>query len=104
MKALQAAMGDQGATDSAAHTKMSPVEIRKAARELASKTIEEQKKNFREWAIMGDWDNVWQTMQKDFELKQLQVFQEMVEKGKVGSSPIDSTVNLKLMPHDRIDL
>jgi isoleucyl-tRNA synthetase len=94
MKALQAAMGDKGAADGTAHTKMSPVDIRKAARELASRTIEEQKKNFREWAIMGDWDNAWQTMQKDFELKQLRVFKEMVDKGKVGSSLIGSMVNL----------
>lgn len=68
------------------HTRMRPADIRNAARQLATTTVDQQKENFREWAVMGDWDNAWKTMQKGFELKQLGVFKGMVQKGKVGST------------------
>jgi len=64
------------------YTTMKPTDIRAAARRLASKTVEAQKKNFKEWAIMGDWENAYQTMEKGFELRQLGVFREMVTKGR----------------------
>ncbi|QIW97805.1 hypothetical protein AMS68_003323 [Peltaster fructicola] len=54
-------------------------EVRQAARELATKTVEEQKKEFRQWAVMGEWDTPYRTMDKDFELRQLQIFREMVK-------------------------
>jgi isoleucyl-tRNA synthetase len=57
------------------------ISVRRAARKLATRTVKEQKKSFREWAIMADWDNAWTTMDKDFEMKQLGVFQEMAKKG-----------------------
>ena len=60
--------------------KTDPVRIRNAARKLAAKTVEKQKKSFREWAIMADWDNAWTTMDKGFEIDQLYVFREMVKK------------------------
>ncbi|KAI9877561.1 MAG: isoleucine-tRNA ligase [Pleopsidium flavum] len=62
---------------------LSPVEVRKAARELASKTIEEQRIEFQGWGIMADWENAWWTMDKGFERKQLRVFKEMVHKGMI---------------------
>ncbi|KAI9703422.1 MAG: isoleucine-tRNA ligase [Bogoriella megaspora] len=60
-----------------------PVSVRKAARGLAERTVEEQKQGFREWAVMGDWENAYKTMDKEFELKQLRVFKGMVEKGLI---------------------
>jgi isoleucyl-tRNA synthetase len=57
--------------------------VRRAARSLATKTVKEQMKGFREWGIMADWDNRWTTMDKGFEMKQLGVFQEMVKKGLI---------------------
>ncbi|TGO23953.1 hypothetical protein BPAE_0116g00140 [Botrytis paeoniae] len=57
--------------------------IRKAARSLASKTVKEHMKGFREWGVMADWDKAWKTMDKTFETKQLAVFQEMVKKGLI---------------------
>ena len=80
LKALQSQSHE---TEQDAHTKMTAVEIRKAARDLAARAVEEQKQNFREWAVMGDWDNAWQTMQKGFVIRQLEVFKEMVDKGRV---------------------
>jgi isoleucyl-tRNA synthetase len=59
------------------------VGIRNAARSLATKTVKSQKKGFREWGVMADWEKAWETMDKDFEIKQLEVFQEMVKKGLI---------------------
>lgn len=64
------------------HT-LDAVGVRRVARELATKTVEEQKAGFREWAVMGDWDHAWKTMDKEFEIKQLGVFQEMAKKGLI---------------------
>ncbi|KAF2110197.1 isoleucyl-tRNA synthetase-like protein [Lophiotrema nucula] len=74
IKALQAQKKDAN-TD--------PVSVREAARELATKTVEEQKKGFKEWAVMGDWDNAYKTMQPAFEIRQLDVFKRMFEKGLI---------------------
>lgn len=67
----------------AGETDMSPATIRTIARQLAEKTVMKQMKGFREWAVMGDWENHWKTMDKDFEMRQLEVFLEMVEKGLI---------------------
>src|SRR5438045_3707302 len=42
-----------------------PISIRKAARSLANKTIEQQKKRFKAWGVMGHWDAAWKTMDKE---------------------------------------
>jgi isoleucyl-tRNA synthetase len=75
IKALQAQKKSLANTDA--------VSIRAAARELAATTVEQQKRGFKEWGVMGDWDNAYQTMEKGFELRQLDVFQKMWEKGLV---------------------
>ncbi|KAH8429070.1 isoleucine--tRNA ligase ISM1 [Aspergillus melleus] len=57
--------------------------IRKAARKLAGKAVKDQMKGFRGFAVMGDWENHWKTMDKAFEKRQLGIFREMVEKGLI---------------------
>ena len=79
LKALQ----EQGKKLGVSTEKADPVSIRNAARKLAASTVEKQKKSFREWAIMADWDNAWTTMDKGFEIDQLHVFKEMVKKGLI---------------------
>ncbi|KAG9228123.1 tRNA synthetases class I-domain-containing protein [Amylocarpus encephaloides] len=59
------------------------IAVRNVARELAITTVEDQKKGFKEWAVMADWENAWKTMDKTFEIKQLQVFQEMAKRGLI---------------------
>ncbi|KAE8313895.1 tRNA synthetases class I-domain-containing protein [Aspergillus transmontanensis] len=78
LKALEAQKGlkDAGGSVSAAV-------IRKEARALARRTVKEQMKGFRSFAVMGDWENHWKTMDKDFEKRQLGVFREMVDKGLI---------------------
>lgn len=63
--------------------RMRPTEIRTAARNLATSTIEVQKKNFKDWAVMGDWDNAYKTMERGFVIRQLEMFKGMVEKGLI---------------------
>ena len=60
-----------------------PISVREAARELAWQTIEGQKKSFREWGVMADWDNAWRTMDKGFEIRQLKVFEGLVQQGLI---------------------
>ena len=57
--------------------------LRKAARQLAGNTVSEQMKEFRGWAVMADWERSWKTMDKGFEMKQLGVFREMVDRGLI---------------------
>ncbi|KAF1841504.1 isoleucyl-tRNA synthetase-like protein [Cucurbitaria berberidis CBS 394.84] len=75
IKALQAQKKDAAHTDA--------VSVREAARELATRTVEEQKRGFKEWAVMGDWDNAYKTMERGFEIRQLEVFKSMFEKGLI---------------------
>lgn len=63
-----------------------PVSVREAARALAIEAVEEQKKSFRGWAIMADWENAWKTMDEEFELDQLKVFTKLVKKGLIYRS------------------
>lgn len=84
IKVLQAQKG-QGAGDGNGKTgsRLSDVKVREAARQLAAGTVREQMEGFKKWAVMGDWENAYKTMNKDFEMRQLGVFKEMVEKGEV---------------------
>ena len=61
---------------------MTASNIRGVARDLATTTIETQKASFKEWGVMGEWDEPYKTMDLDFEVAQLGVFKEMVRKGR----------------------
>ncbi|KAK5723979.1 isoleucine-tRNA ligase [Elasticomyces elasticus] len=63
---------------------LTSAEIRRRARKLATDTIEVQRQSFREWGVMGGWDEPYKTMDKDFEVRQLGVFREMVKKGLIS--------------------
>ena len=63
--------------------RMSPGAIRKAARKLASATVKKQMKSFRSYAVMSDWDARWTTMDIEYELRQLRLFQRMVRRGLI---------------------
>ncbi|RIB05940.1 isoleucine--tRNA ligase [Gigaspora rosea] len=62
---------------------LTPMQIRFTARKCALNTIEIQMSEFRSWAIMGDWDNSYKTLEKDYEVRQLKLFHEMVKKGYI---------------------
>ncbi|KAH6657317.1 tRNA synthetases class I-domain-containing protein [Truncatella angustata] len=62
---------------------LTPVEIRKSARNLASNTVLKQMKSFRSFGVMADWDRRWTTMDAAYEMRQLRLFQNMVSKGLI---------------------
>ncbi|KAG7136064.1 Isoleucine--tRNA ligase like protein [Verticillium longisporum] len=62
---------------------MTAVEIRTSARALAAKTVLEQMDAFRSFAVMADWDARWTTMDPDYEIRQLRLFQQMVRDGLI---------------------
>lgn len=64
-------------------TVLSPTEIRTIARNHALDAIEDQKKSFRRYAVMGDWQDFYATLQTDYEVRQLQVFKDMLHKGYI---------------------
>jgi isoleucyl-tRNA synthetase len=57
--------------------KPNAVEVRKAAASFAGTAIEKQMADFRSWSVMGSWNRHWKTMDKSFELGQLEIFQAM---------------------------
>ncbi|KAK7430120.1 isoleucine-tRNA ligase [Neonectria magnoliae] len=62
---------------------LTPVQIRDTARRLASKTVKEQMKGFQSIGIIANWEKRWTTMDREFEIRQLRVFQELVQRGLV---------------------
>ncbi|KAI8624088.1 isoleucyl-tRNA synthetase [Xylariaceae sp. FL1651] len=71
------------ALESAKDAKLTPLEIRKSARNLASNTVLKQMKSFRSYGVMSDWDKRWTTMDAAYEMRQLRLFQQMVKKGLI---------------------
>ena len=59
------------------------VSIRNAARSFARNTISKQMEGFKSWAVMGDWESHWETMEKTFEMRQLEVFRAMADHGLI---------------------
>lgn len=80
LKALQA---QQKAGNNFSKGPGSAATIRKAARKLAEKTVKEQMGEFRAWGVMADWEGHYKTLDKKFEMNQLGIFREMVEKGLI---------------------
>ncbi|XP_048084422.1 LOW QUALITY PROTEIN: isoleucine--tRNA ligase, mitochondrial [Alosa alosa] len=62
---------------------LSPLQIRKKAREFAEGAIACQRAAFQRWGIMADWDNCYYTFDGQYEAAQLRVFQEMHNKGLI---------------------
>ncbi|KAH8883635.1 isoleucyl-tRNA synthetase [Thozetella sp. PMI_491] len=71
------------AVNASAGKTMPSAEIRKAARALATKTVREQMASFRTYGVMAEWDRRWTTMDSDYEIKQLRLFQQMVRRGLI---------------------
>ncbi|KAK3393830.1 tRNA synthetases class I-domain-containing protein [Podospora didyma] len=63
--------------------RMSPGAIRKKARQLASKTVLQQMKSFKSYAVMSDWEKRWTTMDMAYEIRQLRLFRRMLSQGLV---------------------
>ncbi|KAI7826957.1 isoleucyl-tRNA synthetase [Gamsiella multidivaricata] len=62
---------------------LSPTQVRAVAQATAQSTVEAQRAEFLAYGVMGDWENGYRTMDRDFETRQLNVFYEMMNKGLI---------------------
>ncbi|KAF9179541.1 hypothetical protein BGZ51_006846 [Haplosporangium sp. Z 767] len=62
---------------------LSPTQVRAVAQVTAQSAVDSQREEFSSYAVMGDWENGYKTMDKDFETRQLKVFYEMMNKGLI---------------------
>jgi len=64
--------------------------IRKACDAYARKYIDLQRTQFKRLGVLGDWDNPYLTLNKEYEADELRLFADIVEKGFVyrGKKPI----------------
>ncbi|ETV96703.1 isoleucine-tRNA ligase, variant [Aphanomyces invadans] len=74
--------------------KLDPMDIRKHSRELALGAIESQKQDLMRWGILADWSGDkgtrYLTMDPEYEVKQYDVFKQMVKDGLIvqGYKPV----------------
>jgi isoleucyl-tRNA synthetase len=71
-------------------TAADPVVIRRACDAYARKYIDIQRTQFRRLGILGEWDNPYLTLDKDYEACELRLFADIVEQGLVyrGKKPV----------------
>ncbi|PVV03872.1 hypothetical protein BB560_001646 [Smittium megazygosporum] len=69
---------------------LSGMALRRHAKNLALNTIKKQKKDFKEWGIIGDWEKPYLTMDIDYEARELEVFKHLMKKGYImrKNSPV----------------
>ncbi|TRM57523.1 tRNA synthetases class I-domain-containing protein [Schizophyllum amplum] len=63
-----------------------PQVIRRACRKTALREIAQQKAEFRQFGIMADWmneDHTYRTLDHSYEMRQLRIFKQMVDKGLI---------------------
>lgn len=64
-------------------TKLSAVEVRKAAKNHALQTIKSQTKAFKLFGVMGEWETPYRTLDKQYEINQLNLFKDMYANGLI---------------------
>ncbi|TDL24631.1 isoleucyl-tRNA synthetase [Rickenella mellea] len=67
------------------HQDLQPNYIREAAKSVAENEMEKQRQEFQELGIMANWERsgTYRTLDHEYEIRQLRVFQEMVDKGLI---------------------
>ncbi len=74
----------------AGDTSAEPAAIRKACEAYARKYIDLQRGQFKRLGVLGDWENPYLTLNKEYEADELRLFADLVEKGFVyrGKKPV----------------
>lgn len=69
---------------------LTPLKLRRKARDFALKTQKEQCEGFKRYGIWGEWDNPYLTLTPDYEAAQIGVFGQMALKGYIyrGLKPV----------------
>ena len=70
--------------------KMTTAEFRRLCAEYALEQIDNQRAQFKQLGVRGDWDNPYITLNKEYEAAQIEVFGEMAKKGYIykGLKPV----------------
>ncbi|WP_407268035.1 isoleucine--tRNA ligase [Radiobacillus sp. PE A8.2] len=70
--------------------KMSIAEFRQKCAEYALQQVDNQRTQFKQLGVRGDWENPYITLTKDYEAEQIKVFGEMAKKGYIykGLKPV----------------
>lgn len=71
-------------------TDISALDIRKHCEEFALQYVGEQMEDFKRLGVLGDWENPYLTLKKEFEARQIEIFGDMTEKGYIykGLKPV----------------
>ena len=74
----------------AGETSADPATIRKSCDAYARKYIDIQREQFKRLGVLGDWDNPYLTLNKEYEADELRLFADIVEQGFVyrGKKPV----------------
>jgi isoleucyl-tRNA synthetase len=69
---------------------LTPMELRRRARDYALAAVERQKKSFQRCGVWGDWDHAYLTLKPEYEAAQIGVFGAMALKGYIyrGLKPV----------------
>lgn len=69
---------------------MNPLKLRQICRDFALKFVDDQRHQFERLGVLGEWDNPYLTLTKDFVAEQIRVFGDMAEKGYIykGLKPV----------------
>src|SRR5262249_36928765 len=74
----------------AGDTASDPATIRKACEAYARKYVDIQRAQFKRLGVLGDWENPYLTLKKEYEAAELRLFADIVEQGFVyrGKKPV----------------
>ncbi len=74
----------------AGNTAADPATIRTACEAYARKFIDIQRTQFKRLGVLGDWENPYLTLSRDYEAAELRMFADIIEKGFVyrGKKPV----------------
>ncbi|WP_289500411.1 isoleucine--tRNA ligase [Gloeocapsopsis sp. IPPAS B-1203] len=69
---------------------LTPLQLRRKAKDFALAAVEEQSKSFQRYGVWGDFDNPYLTLKPEYEAAQIGVFGQMVLKGYIyrGLKPV----------------
>lgn len=73
-----------------AETNISDLELRKICRDTALGFVDVQRESFKRLGVIGEWDDPYITLKKEFEEEQIKVFATMANKGYIykGLKPV----------------
>jgi isoleucyl-tRNA synthetase len=83
LKVLQGMKAEQ-------RSQLTPLTLRRAARDFALATVERQSQGFQRYGVWGDWEHPYLTLKPEYEAAQIGVFGQMVLKGYIyrGLKPV----------------